>query len=30
MNTLAILITLAFFVPIAITVAMQVATLRPV
>jgi hypothetical protein len=30
MNTLAILVTLAFFVPIAITVAMQVATLRPV
>jgi hypothetical protein len=30
MNTLAILVTLSFFVPIAITVAMQVATLRPV
>jgi hypothetical protein len=30
MNTLAILVTLSFFVAIAITVAMQVATLRPV
>ena len=30
MNTLALIVTLSFFVPIAITVAMQVATLRPV
>jgi hypothetical protein len=30
MNTLAVLVTLSFFIPIAITVAMQVATLRAV
>jgi hypothetical protein len=30
MNVLAILVTLAFFIPIAVTVAAQVATLRPV
>ena len=30
MNTLAVLVTLAFFVPIAVTVAMQVASLRAV
>ena len=30
MNTIAILLTVSFFVPIAITVAMQVATLRTV
>jgi hypothetical protein len=29
-NTLAILVTLSFFIPIAVTVAMQVATLRAV
>lgn len=30
MNTLAILVTVSFFIPIALTVAMQVATLRAV
>lgn len=30
MNTLAILVTVSFFIPIALTVAMQIATLRPV
>jgi hypothetical protein len=29
-NALAILVTVAFFIPIALTVALQVATLRPV
>ena len=29
MNALALLVTVAFFIPIALTVAMQVATLRP-
>jgi hypothetical protein len=29
-NTIAILLTVSFFIPIAITVAMQVATLRTV
>ena len=28
MNTLAILVTVSFFVPIALTVALQVASLR--
>jgi hypothetical protein len=30
MNTLAILVTVSFFVPVALTVAMQVASLRAV
>jgi hypothetical protein len=30
MNILAILVTVSFFVPIALTVAMQVASLRAV
>lgn len=30
MNSIAILVTVAFFIPIAVTVAMQVATLRAV
>jgi uncharacterized membrane protein YgaE (UPF0421/DUF939 family) len=29
-NALAILVTVAFFIPITLTVALQVATLRPV
>jgi hypothetical protein len=28
MNTLAILVTVSFFIPIALTVALQVASLR--
>jgi hypothetical protein len=30
MNTIAILVTVAFFIPIALTVALQVASLRSV
>jgi hypothetical protein len=30
MNTLAVLVTVSFFIPIALAVAMQVATLRAV